>query len=136
MTLKNVDGLAKQRKGSSRFSKRQGSKSKSPGLGNQGSFSGPDDLAEDEETMNNTDLTTRLEETNVRMKKLSEVFTTMCEESSTETGQDEGEQNQIISETSIEDHERQTSFHPLTRTTQTMRKDGPLDDVIETMIHK
>ena len=47
-SLKNVDGLAKQRKGSSRFSKRQGSKSKSPGLGNQSSFSGPDDLAEDE----------------------------------------------------------------------------------------
>merc|ERR1719228_6392 len=70
-SLKNVDGPAKQRKGSARFSKRQGSKSKSPGLGNQSSFSGPDDRDDEEETINNTDLTTRLEETNVRMKKLS-----------------------------------------------------------------
>ena len=47
-SLKNVDGQAKQRKGSSRFSKRQGSKSKSPGLGSRNSFSGPDDREEDE----------------------------------------------------------------------------------------
>merc|ERR1712106_675648 len=47
-SLKNVDGPAKQRKGSARFSKRQGSKSKSPGLGNQSSFSGPEDRDEDE----------------------------------------------------------------------------------------
>merc|ERR1712106_8128 len=47
-SLKNVDGPAKQRKGSARFSKRQGSKSKSPGLGNQSSFSGPEDRDKDE----------------------------------------------------------------------------------------
>jgi len=48
-SLKNVDGPTKQRKGSSRFSKRQGSKSKSPGFGNRSSFSGPDDHEEEEE---------------------------------------------------------------------------------------
>merc|ERR1719167_2095245 len=79
-SLKNVDGPTKQRKGSSRFSKRQGSKSKSPGFGNRSSFSGPDDHEEEEEEkVNSTDLTTRLEETNVRMKKLSEVFNVMCD---------------------------------------------------------
>merc|ERR1719233_2509658 len=93
-SLKNVDGPAKQRKGSARFSKRQGSKSKSPGLGNQSSFSGPDDHDDEEETMNNTDLTTRLEETN-------------------------GEKNQ---EEANETEGKQTSFHPLTRTTQVIRK--------------
>merc|ERR1719233_2360928 len=84
-SLKNVDGPAKQR---------QGSKSKSPGLGNQSSFSGPDDHDDEEETMNNTDLTTRLVEPN-------------------------GEKNQ---EEANETEGKQTSFHPLTRTTQVIRK--------------
>ena len=70
------------------------------------------------------------------MKKLSEVFTTMCEESGTEPSKDMGEDNQNISERNITKHERQTAFHPLTRTTQIMRNDGPLDEVIESMIQK
>merc|ERR1712025_432594 len=40
--IKNVDGTAKQRKGSSRFSKKQRDKSKSPGISNRASCSEPD----------------------------------------------------------------------------------------------
>ena len=40
--IKNVDGTAKQRKGSSRFSKKQRDKSKSPGMSNRASCSEPD----------------------------------------------------------------------------------------------
>merc|ERR1719394_72971 len=66
--IKNVDGTAKQRKGSSRFSKKQRDKSKSPGIGNRASCSEPD--VEQEMTQTSSDLTSQLEETNVRMKKL------------------------------------------------------------------
>merc|ERR1719427_432542 len=134
-SLKNVDGPAKQRKGSARFSKRQGSKSKSPGLGNQSSFSGPDDRDDEEETMNNTDLTTRLEETNVRMKKLSEVFNVMCDDPRVEPNQEKNQDdaNEVKTNT-FKTEEKQTSFHPLTRTTQIIRKECPLDEVIGTML--
>jgi len=136
-SLKNVDGPAKQRKGSSRFSKRQGSKSKSPGFGNQSSFSGPDDREDEEETSNNTDLTTRLEETNVRMKKLSEVFNVMCDDPRVEPNQDIDQDDVVQTEQHyFEKEERQTSFHPLTRTTQIIRKECPLDEVIGSMIQK
>jgi hypothetical protein len=138
-SLRNVDGPAKQRKGSSRFSKRQGSKSKSPGLGNQSSLSGPDDREEDEEAMNNTDLTTRLEETNVRMKKLSEVFNVMCDDPRVEPYHKQEHEAKTLphQDTNPFDTEgRQTSFHPLTRTTQIIRKECPLDEVIGTMIQK
>merc|ERR1712123_313779 len=138
-SVKNVDGPAKQRKGSARFSKRQGSKSKSPGLGNQSSFSGPEDREEDEETMNNTDLTTRLEETNVRMKKLSEVFNVMCDDPRVEPYQDMEDEDRNMTEehtNTYDTEDRQTSFHPLTRTTQIIRKECPLDEVIGTMIQK
>eukprot|EP00092_Neocalanus_flemingeri_P032913 GFUD01035795.1.p1 GENE.GFUD01035795.1~~GFUD01035795.1.p1 ORF type:complete len:2735 (+),score=766.32 GFUD01035795.1:100-8304(+) len=137
-SLKNVDGQAKQRKGSSRFSKRQGcGKSKSPGLGSGNSFSGPDDHEEEEETLNNTDLTTRLEETNVRMKKLSAVFTSMCEEPGVEPSIDMTEDQDTAERNteSFDYNERQTSFSPLMKTTKIMRKDN-LDEVIETMIQK
>jgi len=136
-SLKNVDGPAKQRKGSARFSKRQGSKSKSPGLGHQSSFSGPDDRDDEEETINNTDLTTRLEETNVRMKKLSEVFNVMCDDPRVEPNQENNQDDAIEAESNtFETEEKQTSFHPLTRTTQIIRKECPLDEVIGTMLQK
>ena len=80
--------------------------------------------------MNNTDLTTRLEETNVRMKKLSEVFNVMCDDPRVEPN---GEKNQ---EEANETEGKQTSFHPLTRTTQVIRKECPLDEVIGTMLQK
>merc|ERR1712228_1028758 len=132
-SLKNVDGPTKQRKGSSRFSKRHGSRS---------SFSGPDDHEEEEEKVNSTDLTTRLEETNVRMKKLSEVFNVMCD-----TDNSHGEANYEVSEgehtktseekrCSSESEGAQTSFNPLTRSTQVIRKECPLDEVIGSMILK
>merc|ERR1712190_707039 len=70
-SLKNVDGQAKARKGSSSFSKRQNSKSKSP----RNSLTTSESIGEDaEDSLNNTDLTSRLAQTNERMKKLSATF--------------------------------------------------------------
>jgi len=135
--LKNVDGQAKQRKGSSRFSKRQSSKSKSPSY--RDSFSGPEEKEEEGETVSSTDLTTRLEETNVRMKKLSEVFSTICDQPGVEASPEMIEKQTRTRDTDrthSEDEESQTSFHPLTRTTQVMKKECPLDEVIQTMIQK
>merc|ERR1719151_193609 len=76
-SLKNVDGQAKTRKGSSRFSKRQNSKSKSP----RNSLSTSEGLGEEaEDSLSNTDLTSRLAQTNERMKKLSATFDEWPEE--------------------------------------------------------
>ena len=64
-------------------------------------------------------MTTRLEETNVRMKKLSQVFTT-CEES--------------FSDTEPHHHDNDDTFQPLVRTTRIVSGKSPLDDVVEKMI--
>ena len=69
-------------------------------------------------------MTTRLEETNVRMKKLSEVFTT-CENSFSDT--EPGPHPRVI------DGENET-FQPLVRTTRIVSGKSPLDDVVEKMI--
>ena len=69
--------------------------------------------------LHGSDLTTRLEETNVRMKKLSDVFTT-CEES--------------FSDTEPLHHDNDDTFQPLVRTTRIVSGKSPLDDVVEKMI--
>ena len=72
------------------------------------------------------------------MKKLSEVFTTMCEEPGMEPSQEMSEDLEEISDRntkSFDNNEKQTTFHPLTRT-KIIRKECPLDEVIETMIQK
>ena len=87
--------------------------------------------------MNNTDLTTRLEETNVRMKKLSEVFNVMCDDPRVEPNQEKDQDYAIEAEPNTFGTEgKQTSFNPLTRTTQIIRKECPLDEVIGTMLQK
>ena len=87
--------------------------------------------------MNNTDLTTRLEETNVRMKKLSEVFNVMCDDPRVEPNQEKDQDYAIEAEpNTFETEGKQTSFNPLTRTTQIIRKECPLDEVIGTMLQK
>ena len=74
--------------------------------------------------LHGSDLTTRLEETNVRMKKLSEVFTT-CEETFSDT--EPGPHPRVT------DGENET-FQPLVRTTRIVSGKSPLDDVVEKMI--
>merc|ERR1740128_14144 len=78
-SLKNVDGPAKTRKGSSRFSKQQNSKRKSP----RNSLTGetPDDQEDKEDSHNNTDLTARLAQTDIQMRKLSGMLTSSRDES-------------------------------------------------------
>merc|ERR1711868_143532 len=137
--IKNVDGTAKQRKGSSRFSKKQRDKSKSPGIGNRASCSEPD--VEQEMTQTSSDLTSRLEEPNVRMKKLSDVFTT-CEESFSDTDTlqhatdklDENQDEDCVLVTNKNDDDIKT--FPLMRTTKVVGGKNPFDQVVETMIQE
>merc|ERR1711915_1034283 len=84
-SIKNVDGQPRQRKGSSRFTKKQRDNSKSPHRGNRNSVA-EEDHGDAEEMNNCSDLSSRLEETNKRMKKLSDVFNA-CEESFSDSEQ-------------------------------------------------
>merc|ERR1712158_190617 len=114
-SLKNVDGQAKARKGSSRFSKRQNSKSKSP----RNSLSTSEGLGEEaEDSLSNTDLTSRLAQTNERMKKLSATFDEWPEE-----------------EEVVVSARNSASDQTLVRTTR-IRVVDPLDGMIESMIQK
>jgi len=71
------------------------------------------------------------------MKKLSEVFNVMCDDPRVEPNQENNQDDAIEAESNtFETEEKQTSFHPLTRTTQIIRKECPLDEVIGTMLQK
>ena len=91
-------------------------------------------------TQPSSDLTSRLEETNVRMKKLSDVFTT-CEESfsDTETLQhatdklDENQDEECVLDTDKNSDDIK-SFHPLMRTTKIVGGKNPFEQVVENMI--
>ena len=91
-------------------------------------------------TQPSSDLTSRLEETNVRMKKLSDVFTT-CEESfsDTETLQhatdklDENQDEECVLDTDKNSDDIK-SFHPLMRTTKIVGGKNPFEEVVENMI--
>merc|ERR1712218_749398 len=114
-SLKNVDGQAKARKGSSRFSKRQNSKSKSP----RNSLTTSESVGEEgEDCLNNTNLTSRLAQTNERMKKLSATFDEWPEE-----------------EEVVVSARNSASDQTLVRTTR-IRVVDPLDGMIESMIQK
>ena len=93
-------------------------------------------------TQPSSDLTSRLEETNVRMKKLSDVFTT-CEESfsDTETLQeatdklDENQDGECVLSTNKTADDIKT-FHPLMRTTKIVGGKNPFEQVVENMIQE
>ena len=95
-----------------------------------------------EMTQTSSDLTSRLEETNVRMKKLSDVFTT-CEESFSDTdtlqhGTDKLDENQdedcvLVANKNDDDIK---TFHPLMRITKVVGGKNPFDQVVETMIQE
>jgi len=120
-SLKNVDGQPKVRKGSSRFTKRQNSKSKSP----RNSFSVVEGATEDADSLSNTDLTLRLAQTNGQMKKLSASFSPelMSREEWPE------EEEVVVSARS------QATDLPLVSTTR-IRVVDPLEGMIESMIQK
>merc|ERR1712192_364151 len=127
-SLKNVDGHAKSRKGSSRFSKRQNSKSKSP----RNSLSTSEGLDEEaEDSLSNTDLTTRLAQTNERMKKLSATFSSVASRDEGLMERDEWpeEEEVVVSARNF------ASDQTLVRTTR-IRVVDPLDGMIESMIQK
>merc|ERR1719365_21381 len=72
--VKNVDGPARQRKGSSRFSKRQ-----STSRSNRSSVGSLEEHLVDAERTS-PDLTSRLVETNSQLQRLDNTFTTACHE--------------------------------------------------------
>jgi len=125
-SLKNVDGQAKARKGSSRFSKRQNSKSKSP----RNSLSTSEGLGEEaEDSLSSTDLTSRLAQTNERMKKLSATFSSVADEGLMERDEWPEEEEVVVSA------RNSASDQTLVRTTR-IRVVDPLDGMIESMIQK
>merc|ERR1711971_432502 len=127
-SLKNVDGHAKARKGSSRFSKRQNSKSKSP----RNSLSTSEGLGEEaEDSLSNTDLTTRLAQTNERMKKLSATFSSVASPDKGLMERDEWPEEEEV----VVSARNSASDQTLVRTTR-IRVVGPLDGMIESMIQK
>merc|ERR1711874_912099 len=122
-SLKNVDGQAKARKGSSRFSKRQNSKSKSP----RNSLTTSESVGEEgEDCLNNTDLTSRLAQTNERMKKLSATFSSAA----SHDGEVMMEEEEVVVSA-----RNSASDQTLVRTTR-IRVVDPLDGMIELMIQK
>jgi len=122
-SLKNVDGQAKARKGSSRFSKRQNSKSKSP----RNSLTTSESVGEEtEDSLNNTDLTSRLAQTNERMKKLSATFSSAA----SHDGEVMMEEEEVVVSA-----RNSASDQTLVRTTR-IRVVDPLDGMIESMIQK
>merc|ERR1719192_2818114 len=122
-SLKNVDGQAKARKGSSRFSKRQNSKSKSP----RNSLTTSESVGEEaEDSLNNTDLTSRLAQTNERMKKLSATFSSAASHDS---------EVMMEEEEVVVSARNSASDQTLVRTTRIGVVD-PLDGMIESMIQK
>merc|ERR1719341_1615548 len=127
-SLKNVDGQAKARKGSSRFSKRQNSKSKSP----RNSLSTSEGLGEDaEDSLSNTDLTSRLAQTNERMKKLSATFSSVASRDEGLMERDEWPEEEEV----VVSARNSASDQTLVRTTR-IRVVDPLDGMIESMIQK
>merc|ERR1712192_380251 len=127
-SLKNVDGHAKARKGSSRFSKRQNSKSKSP----RNSLSTSEGLGEEaEDSLSNTDLTTRLAQTNERMKKLSATFSSVVSRDEGLMERDEWPEEEEV----VVSARNSASDQALVRTTR-IRVVDPLDGMIESMIQK
>merc|ERR1712192_72324 len=127
-SLKNVDGHAKARKGSSRFSKRQNSKSKSP----RNSLSTSEGLGEEaEDSLSNTDLTTRLAQTNERMKKLSATFSSVASRDEGLMERDEWPEEEEV----VVSARNSASDQTLVRTTR-IRVVDPLDGMIESMIQK
>merc|ERR1712223_336784 len=125
-SLKNVDGQAKARKGSSRFSKRQNSKSKSP----RNSLTTSESVGEDaEDSLNNTDLTSRLAQTNERMKKLSATFSSAASHDGEVMDEWPEEEEVVVSA------RNSASDQTLVRTTR-IRVVDPLDGMIESMIQK
>merc|ERR1712012_266675 len=122
-SLKNVDGQAKARKGSSRFSKRQNSKSKSP----RNSLTTSESIGEDaEDNKDLTDLTSRLAQTNERMKKLSATFSSAA----SHDGEVMMEEEEVVVSA-----RNSASDQTLVRTTR-IRVVDPLDGMIESMIQK
>merc|ERR1712233_183352 len=128
-SLKNVDGQAKARKGSSRFSKRQNSKSKSP----RNSLSTSEGLVgeEAEDSLSNTDLTSRLAQTNERMKKLSATFSSVASRDDSLMERDEWPEEEEV----VVSARNSASDQTLVRTTR-IRVVDPLDGMIESMIQK
>merc|ERR1712032_1792338 len=127
-SLKNVDGQAKARKGSSRFSKRQNSKSKSP----RNSLSTSEGLGEEaEDSLSNTDLTSRLAQTNERMKKLSATFSSVASRDEGLMERDEWPEEEEV----VVSARNSASDQTLVRTTR-IRVVDPLDGMIESMIQK
>jgi len=128
-SLKNVDGQAKTRKGSSRFSKRQNSKSKSP----RNSLSTSEGLVgeEAEDSLSNTDLTSRLAQTNERMKKLSATFSSVASRDDSLMERDEWPEEEEV----VVSARNSASDQTLVRTTR-IRVVDPLDGMIESMIQK
>jgi len=118
-SLKNVDGAPKTRKGSKRFAKHQNSKNKSP----RTSVTVVTESGDNEDYLSKSDLTSRLEETNVQMKKLSSTLSSVVSEEWPD------EEEVVVS------GRPGTSSHTLTRTTKITVGD-PLDEVIESMIQK
>merc|ERR1712107_259860 len=116
-SLKNVDGQAKARKGSSRFSKRQNSKSKSP----RNSLTTSESVGEDAEA-----------QTNERMKKLSATFSSAAShDGEVMMGRDEWPEEEEV----VVSARNSASDQTLVRTTR-IRVVDPLDGMIESMIQK
>jgi len=93
--LKNVDGPARQRKGHSRFKRHQSSKEdKSPGRGEEEIIQKPKELE------HNVVLSSKLEETNVQMRRIEEAFNTLCEK--TIGDNDDVNRDDVITETIAE----------------------------------
>jgi len=123
-SLRNVDGQSRQRKGSKgmherkdRNSRRNTSKCKSSEE-NRSSFDENEHTSEDVQVGPSTDLSSRLEETTQRMRKVSQVL---------------GGNEEVM----LEEAGPQVSTNPLSRTTKVIVKgDGnfPLDNMIEQMV--
>merc|ERR1711962_955413 len=121
-SLKNVDGQPRVRKGSSRVAKHQSNKGKSP----RTSISAVED-EDNQDSLSKSDLTSRLEQTNERMKKLSTTLaSSVVSREEDELADDE--EKVVVSARDT------NSAHPLTRTTRIKVMGDPLDGMIESMI--
>jgi len=119
--VKNVDGAARERKGSNKFAKKKQQSSR-PGSGNRNSIGSFEEQEDDSARVSSPDLTTRLAETKEHMQRLDNTFRTLVDTEDMKTVE-EGYKL------------RETKGHSLTRTT-VARTEDPLDQAIETMITK
>jgi len=121
-TLKNVDGHARQRKGKSRFKKRQSSKDdKSPAR-----IEKDESIDEEDKEKDNIVLSSKLEETSVQMKRIEEAFSTLSDSVDNDEILDLGKNGQ----------ENREDHFIASGTTVVSKPTAPIDEVIGQMIQQ